>query len=138
MPIYYSQNCIQTTQNKLKKYMKKIQNYYLRDHIKYNYIKKFYQTLKNKKSMIPSLHQDIISFIQNYKEIHKRFVMNYRPTNTTLSNVIDVCASECESDSESEVEVQSESESESSRSRRGNNTSESSSTSDDSNDSSEY
>ena len=135
MPIYYSQNCIQTTQNKLKKYIKKIENYYLRDRLKYKYIKKIYIMLKNKKSMMPLLHQDIISFIKNYSSVHKRFVAIHRPSNTTLLDVIDVCASEYESDSEVEVEV--ESSTESSRSRRGNFTGESEE-SDESDDSSEY
>ncbi len=86
MPIYYSQNYIHKTQTKLKKYMRKIQNCYLRDCIKYNYIKKFYQTLKTKKSMISSskLQEDIINFIHNNKEMHKRFVT----INTSLIQTI--------------------------------------------------
>lgn len=90
MPIYYSQNCIQTTQKKLNKYMKKIENHYLRDRLKYKYIKKFYIILKNKKSMISSssLHQDIISFIKNDSLTHTRFIGNYRPSNTKLLRII--------------------------------------------------
>lgn len=124
MPIYYSQNCIQTTQKKLKKYMKKIENYYLRDHIKYNYIKKFYKIFKTKKSMMPSLHQDIISFIKNDSSTHKRFV---RPTNTSLiqtiteigeavNNIVIVNSSESESNSDSDNNNSNSSDSEESES----------------------
>jgi hypothetical protein len=90
MPIYYSQKCIQTTQHKLNKYMNKIQNYYLRDHLKYKYMKKFYIMLKNKKSMISlsKLHEDIISFIKNDSSTHRRFITTYRPSNETLPTLI--------------------------------------------------
>lgn len=90
MPIYYSQKSIQTTQHKLNKYMKKIQNYYLHDRIKYKYMKKFYITLKNKKSMISlsKLHEDIISFIKNDSSTHRRFIAMYRPSNVMLPRLI--------------------------------------------------
>ena len=93
MPIYYSQNNIQKTQEKLKKYMKKIENHYLRFEIKYEYIKKFYKLLNNKKSMISStitpLSEDIISFVKNDSSSHKRFITYHHPSNSTLVNVIE-------------------------------------------------
>lgn len=128
MPIYYSQNCIQTTQKKLNKYMKKIENHYLRDRLKYKYIKKFYIILKNKKSMISSssLHQDIISFIKNDSLTHTRFIGNYRPSNTKLLRIIPEII---------EVVIESRDSSDNDSSSESRTTSESDT---DSNDSSEY
>ena len=137
MPIYYSQTCIHKTQRKIKKYIKKIENHYLRDQLKYKYIKKLYYILKTKKSMISSnkLQEDIISFIRVNKEIHKRFIVNYRHSNSSLIQIITEI-------SERIIMYNSESTSESSDSdssvRRGNNTSESEEESCNSEDSSEY
>lgn len=90
MPIYYSENYIQRKQKKLKKCMKPIKNNYLRESIKYLYIKKFYVMLYENKSMIVRLQKKIINFIKFQKEIHKRLVVNLYPHKTKLLHKINI------------------------------------------------
>ncbi len=74
MPIYYSQNYTQKTNDTLKMYIKKIQNEDVDNIKKYKYIKKIYKFLKNKKSLIRLIDRDIKVYINTNAGSHLRFV----------------------------------------------------------------
>jgi hypothetical protein len=76
MPIYYSQNYIQNTNNQLNMYIQKIQNEDICNLKKYKYIKKIYKFLKNKKSLIRLIDRDIKVYINTHVGSHLRFVEN--------------------------------------------------------------